>query len=359
MPELLERFSPPPPTPGPFPPPEWGPPHPPSGSAPLPGFYPLTIGRGVSLAFHLFRFGWRTFVSITVLAYVPLLITSAWAEYVTFDAITAWQQSITGDPFGPPPDPRLVLTGFPATAIGLILLVTVISGFFTTIGGAALIHAIAGSIRGERLSARRSFRAALGRLRSLLGLYLILTLGGVAASVVGFVLPLLGALPSALGIGGGPVALLGLIVFVALIFGFIFVMIRIAFAIQVLMIEEVSIGEALRRSWFLLSGSMLRLVGWMIVFALVVALLGLVFEIVGLIGAFLISPPRLSTIATFSSTFGVTFGVVESVASTLAAAVFQPLIVIGSTLLYFEIRWRHGESVPVPGQPQADPVHSG
>ena len=354
MPVPVNTSSPPPPSHGPFSSPDWGPPPPPPGSGPAPqaGFYPITIGRGISLAFHLFRFGWRTFVSISVLAYIPLLITSAWAEYVTFDAINAWQQSLIGDPLGPPPDPRLALTGFPTTAFGVLVLVTVISGPFATIGMAALVDALAGAIRGERLSVRRSFRAAFARLPGLLGLFLILTLGGIAASVVGFIAPVLGALPSALGIGGGPVALFGLIVFVALTFGFIFVMIRIAFAVQVLMIENVSMADALRRSWRLLSGAMLRLVGWMIVFALIVGLLGLVFEICGVIVAFITSPPQPSSISTIGSTFGVTFGVLLSVTSTLAAAVFQPLVVAGTTLLYLDIRWRHGESVPAPGQPQ-------
>jgi hypothetical protein len=41
----------------------------------------------------------------------------------------------------------------------------------------------------------------------------------------------------------------------------------------------------------------------------------------------------------------------QAVLSSFAAALFQPLLIIATTLLYFEIRWRHGERVPLPGQP--------
>ena len=360
MPEPVNEFSPPPPPHGPFAPPDWTPPPaPPPGSGPLRGFYPITIGRGISLAWHLFRFGWRTFVSISVISYIPIVIATAWAEYVTFDAIYNWQQTLVGNPFGTAPDPHAVLAAFPASAFGAVLLVALICGPFSTIGAAALIDAIASGVRGERLNARRSFGAALARLKSLLVLYVILTVGAIAVSAVSFVFPALGVLPTALGISGGPVALLALVILVALTFGFIFVMIRIAFALQALMIEGLSAVDALRRSWFLIASSMLRLIGWMILFALIVALLGFVFEFAGVIVALIISPPQLGAISSFTSSlsasFSVTFAVIGSVFTVLGAAVFQPLMVIGSTLLYFEIRWRRGESVPAPGQPQADP----
>ena len=359
MPSQLERFSPPPPTPGPSSPAEWGPPPPPSGPTPSASFYPLTIGRGVSLAFHLFRFGWRTFVGISLVVFIPVVIVEALAQYATFSAISEWEQRLTGGPFGGPSDPSAVLTTFPIWAYGVIVLAAFVAGPFSTVGAAALIDAIVTAIRGGRLSARRSFRAALGRLRSLLGLYLILTLGGIGIGLIGYAPTVLTALPSALGVSGGLLALLGLIVFVAVVFAFIFFMIRIAFALQALIIEDLPVAGSLRRSWALLAGSMLRLMGWMIALTFVAGLLALVFEICGVLVAFIVSPPHLSTLATFNSTFGLTFAVVLTVFSGLGAAIVQPVILIGSTLLYFEIRWRHGESVPVPGQPQADPVHSG
>ena len=361
MPEPVNAFSPPPPPQGPFAAPDWTAPQaPPPGAGPLPGFYPITIGRGVSLAWHLFRFGWRTFVSISLIAYIPIVIATAWAESFTFDAIYKWQQTLVGNPFGTAPDPHAVLAAFPASAFTAVLLVALIVGPFSTIGAAALIDAISSGMRGERLSARRSYGAALARLKSLLVLYVILTAGAIAISAVSFIFPALGVLPSALGISGGPIALLALVLVVALAFGFIFVMIRIAFALQALMIEGLSTVDALRRSWSLIAGSMLRLIGWMLVFALLVGLLGLVFELAGVIVALIVSPPQLGAISSFTSSlntsFSVTFAVIGSVFTVLGSAVFQPLLMIGATLLYFEIRWRRGESVPTPGQPTADPA---
>jgi len=135
MPSQLERFSPPPPTPGPSSPAEWGPPPPPSGPTPSASFYPLTIGRGVSLAFHLFRFGWRTFVGISLVVFIPVVIVEALAQYATFSAISEWEQRLTGGPFGGPSDPSAVLTTFPIWAYGVIVLAAFVAvrGDFPTV----------------------------------------------------------------------------------------------------------------------------------------------------------------------------------------------------------------------------------
>ena len=69
----------------------------------LPGFYPISIGRGVSLAFNLFRFGWRTFVAINLVAIVPVAIVGAISAFLTYDAMAEWQQSLLTSPFTPGP----------------------------------------------------------------------------------------------------------------------------------------------------------------------------------------------------------------------------------------------------------------
>ena len=224
-----------------------------------------------------------------------------------------------------------------------------LAGPFTALGGAALINATQTALGGGRLSARQSLSAALARLKSLLGLYLLLWITGIAVSVVGVTLPLLGVLPSALGITGGPIALLGLIVFVGLIFAFIFVSIRLALVVQALMVEHLSVVDAVRRSWNLLGGSMLRLVGWAIVFGLILGLFDLVVGIVAFFVGIVISPTGLTRLGNISPAAVI----VQSLITTIAGAVFQPLATIGITLLYFDIRRRRGDSVPEPGRPSS------
>ena len=350
------RFSePPPPAPhGPFshgnsPPPFPAPP--PTANAPQVPFYPITLGRGLSLTWHMFRFGWRTFVAITVIAAIPIALIDGFFQYLTSDAISAWQQAVIGNPSGTPPNPSLALGDFPAAAFGLLILGAFIAGPIATFAGAALVDAIDRAMRGERLRARGSFGTALRRWKGLLALFLILTLGSLASALIAFAPTLLAALPQALGLDAGAGAFLFLIILVAVSFAGIFAFIRIAFSLQTLMVERASAIEALQRSWFLLGGSMLRLVGWMIVLSLVVGLAGLLFEIPAFLIGFVLFPPDLTAIEAGTATTSTGFTVVVTVVAAIGAAVLQPLVMIGATLLYFDVRFRHGENVPTPGHP--------
>jgi hypothetical protein len=363
MPEDMDPHASPPATPPPPPPPWHGPfahhaysPPPAVYSlpgAPQPGFYPLTLGRAVRLSFSLFRFGWRTFFAIGLFMAIPVAIIEGVVEYVTFDSITAWQRAITGSPFGPRPDPQTVVAALPASTLAVIILSSLLIAPFVTLGGAALVHAIATAIGGQQLSARKSFNVAIGRIPSLIGLFLVLAVGSLGASAVGYLTPLLSSVMAALGVAGGPVALLGLIVFVALTFLLIFVVIRLAFALETLILEQLPLMAALRRSWSLLSGSMLRLIGWMFVFSIIVGLIGIAFEIPAMIVALIISPPRLTDLGSLSSPFGANFAVTIGVVGGLVGVLLQTLVMTGTVLLYFDIRFRHGEQVPAPGQPAA------
>ncbi len=315
--------------------------------AQVPGFYPISIGRGVSLSFNLLRFGWRTFVAINLVAIVPVAIVTSIAALLTYDAMSEWQQSLLATPFGPRADATAALAGFPWSALGVTIVASFLVGPFATIGGAALINATQTAIGGGRLSARHSLAAALARLKSLLGIYFLLWITSIAVSLVGVTLPLLSVLPSALGITGGPIALLGLIVFVSVMFAFGFMAIRLALVVEALMVEHLSVVDAVRRSWRLLGGSMLRLVGWALVFALILGLIDLVIGIVAFIIGIIISPTALTSLGSVSATAVM----VQSLVTTIAGAVFQPLATIGMTLLYFDIRRRRGDSVPEPGQP--------
>lgn len=345
MVDPAHRYEPPPPTHGPFHSDE---PLSPRNATPgqAPGFYPLTVGRAVSLSFNLYRFGWKTFVPISVLTTLPAAIASAAVGVVTYQQISDWEQSAFFQQVGNA-NPSSVFLGLPFESFALILLISAIVGIFPLIGFAALSHALGNAIAGDRLSVTTSLRAAIARWRALLAIYLVLL------AVVGL-LPLVGtAVPgfSALGPTGldlpGPLIFAGLIALVAIIFALVFVALRIALVIQALMIEGISAGDALRRSWMLVTGSMWRLLGWAAVFGLIVGLISLPFSLIVTVIGFIISPPHLTIPVTFTINPAGYF--TQSLLATLISAVLWPLADIGFVLLYFDLRFRHGEKVPVPG----------
>ena len=157
------------------------------------------------------------------------------------------------------------------------------------------------------------------------------------------------AAPGTLG-NGGPLAFVGVIVGVAIVFLSVFLVLRLFLAVQALMIEGAPPATALRRSYSLVAGSMWRLIGYVLAFGLIVGLLGLVFIVLGSIIGLIISPPSFGGL---TLTLNPTFVFVQSIITALCAQIFAPIVDIGMVLLYFDLRWRHGERVPVPGGGEA------
>jgi hypothetical protein len=353
MPTPALRFTPsPPPSPNRYGP-QWS--SPPQWSAPSPSFYPISVGRGLSLAFHMYRFGWRTFLAITLVVLVPIAVLESAVQYFTNGPLSDWQTEFMSHPISTPADASQALAAYPWQLLAATVVLSLLTGVISLVGSAALIDAAAGAVAGRRLRAIDSLRAALGRGRSLLALALILFAVGFVGGILGFTLPLIGVIPTALGLSGGPLVFGGLIVFVALLFAFVYVLVRVYLAAQALMIERLSAVAALRRSWTLLGGSMLRLVGWLLLFGLILWLVALVIVVGALIVGLIIWAPTLSS-GNDSSAFALLLVAIYALFSILLAAIFTPLVTIGMTLLYFDMRWRHGEAVPAPGQGVSTPA---
>ncbi len=298
MPRPMLLFSPWPPSP----PPPQNHPSLPQWSAPAPSFYPITVGRGVSLAFHLFRFGWRTFVAINLVAYLPVALVTAGVSYVTYGPMSDWQQEFASSSIGTYSDASQALATFPWSGLVMTVVASLLVGVFALVGQAALVDAMTAALNGRPLNARRSLGAAAARLPSLIAIYLVLAIVGILLAGLSLAVPLLVVLPS-LGITGGPMVFLGLVVFVAVIAATVFVTIRFSFALQALIVERLPAVQALRRSLYLLGGSMLRLIGWSLVFGLIVGLIGVVVSLAGLVVSLIVAPPKLTSLtATFPAT---------------------------------------------------------
>jgi hypothetical protein len=129
--------------------------------------------------------------------------------------------------------------GRPLFALALIM---AINGLFAFVAQGATVMAIAGAVQGKPRSVSASLDPAFTRMGSLLALALMLLAGGalLVISLAGIIL----------------------IPFLALRFGL---------AINTLMLEELPPSRALRRSWSLMSGNVLRLLGAMLITSLVTA----------------------------------------------------------------------------------------
>ncbi len=350
MAHSVNRSSPPPPPN--WPEPQSAPPY--SAPGPSVDFYPLTLGRTVSLAFSLFRFGWRTFVTISLIAAIPVAVGVSLVTAVTFQALSDWQQSILASVSQPGSTtttlPVDVVANFPWQGVALSLVTSLVLGVIAFIGGWALTHAIACVITGERLSTRRSYGAAIGRLWHLLALYVVMTILGLGLTLMAVVGPtlILGG-PLVLG-GGGPLAFLVLVGTVAVVFLSVFLLIRFAFSVQALIIESMSPSVAIRHSYSMVAGSMWRVVGYALAFSAILGLIGIAITIVATIVGLIVSPPTLNAL-TLTMAPPAVFA--QALTLNLLSEVFAPIFSIGMVFLYFDLRWRQGERVPVPGGGEA------
>lgn len=131
-----------------------------------------------------------------------------------------------------------------------VLIVFGVSILFSTVGQAATVVAVAAAARGKPVSLAEALDPAFTRMAGLIviALFLSAAAGLIAATIVGLlVLP-----------------------YFALRFGL---------WLNVYMLEDVSGIEALRRSWRMMHGSMLRLLGVVVLAAVVAALLLVVISI--------------------------------------------------------------------------------
>ena len=325
---------------------------PPPFAAPGPAaaFYPLTMGRIVSLAFSLFRFGWKTYVAINLVVAIPTVLATSLLTLATYQQMDAWQNLLLSSSSGTTVDATPLVQTFPWGVALVSLVLSLVLGVLTIIGNAALIHAIAATFAGGRASVREGYRFARSRLRDLFTLYVVLSVAGLGLTLLVLFVPLLAVAGASLLGGGGLLSFLALLLIVGVVFVTFFLLIRFVFAVQVMVVEGLPTLASLRRTYALVAGSMLRVIGYSLVFGLILGLIGLVISFVSLMVGLLISPADLTSLTpTFSpaSTFA------QALITNLLAEVFSPILTIGFVLLYFDTRYKRGETVPTPGGGQA------
>ena len=335
--------------PGRFPPPPEAPPgYGPRHGAPSPGasIYPLDFGRVFELTFSLFRFNWKAFLAAALVIMIPVAALNAAMQYVAGTAMSDWMaEFITLSP----DDLGLVLASYPWRLFALGIAVSVVTGIGTYLVVAATAWLTAATITGARASGLEATRAALARLRSIIGAYLLIFGAIVAIGVIGGLLVVLVIL--GLSGSGGPAS--GLAVFIGLVVGVatfaavILVGVRWAFVAQSIVFEGAGAVGSLGRSWRLVVGSTWRVLGYTILFGILVALIA---TIVGTVMSIVVYPQMFTLAGSISLAFDNGRLALIAFLNLVLTALLTPIPTIALTLLWFDLRWHHGQPVPMPGQ---------
>ena len=283
----------------------------------------MSVGEWLDATFTMYRRNFALIASISAVVQIPYALLT-WllfeltgvATFVRSPFASVGTQTITQA------QAQQLLNsavGALAVSVGLLLVSLLI---VVPLGEAATTRAVSDRYLDRPSSLMSAYGAALGRLRSLIAMILILV-GAYAGSFV--VIVALVLLLSALGAGGLGV-LLAVLAFVALIPLLIMVYVRTVVAVPAIVLERVSGWRGLQRSWQLISGRFWPTLGR-------VALLGLIAAIISSVVAAIFDVP--GALIAPNNTF-----VFDQVASALAAVFVGPITYIGVTLLYYDIRIR-------------------
>jgi hypothetical protein len=327
--------SPPPTGPGPGhpggPPPGWGQqpqPWTPPPQAPKPGIVPLRpigIGELLDGALGLIRSNPRTVLGLaaTISAVSALVQTvGIWVSLRVLDAPTTL---VTSDVADGPGDVAADVTAL-ATAGVAQLVPGLMAGFLQVLASGLFIVLVAAAVLGRRLNATETWENLRPRLLPLIGLTLLLGLGAAVAvlGLVGVIVLLVvtlgqwGIVPALL-IGVGGLALV------------VFVYVRLSVASPALVIEGLGPTAALGRSWRLVRGSWWRVLGILVLAAIITNLLTTIISV------------PVTTVASFVT--GVSDSLLPTVlaaglATLIAGILTLPFSAAVTGLLYTDLRMR-------------------
>lgn len=304
---------------------------------------PMVISDMLDTAFRLYRKHFVVFVGIVALLQVPITALQVLIQIIfgnaTINRLTELQAN--GPVVEPGENPFANLpVGAMIAYYGLTLLLGLVQVLIIQqlISG-ALATAISRSYLGQEVTLLGSYRFGLGRLLSLIGASLLLTVITLAATLLiacpfGIALGLGMAGGSDRGTGVIVVLVLGVIGAVVLLFALsIAIFVRFLLTTQTIVLEGQNAVGGLRRSWQLVKGSFWRVIGTVALMAVITWLIMIIFSVPGsllIVGATVaLGPGALAwgqAIGTLFSQIGVIL------ALPLQLAVF--------TLLYYDLRVR-------------------
>ncbi|MDE3721016.1 glycerophosphoryl diester phosphodiesterase membrane domain-containing protein [Nocardiopsis sp. N85] len=300
---------------------------------------PMTLGDILNGAFSLIRRNPKTMVglSMIVLAVSSIVSSIGFGGYMS-DYGTFLDQ-VMNDPMSVDPNDPMPFSAWSIIAVyggGLISYAGTVflTGLLTTTVGMAVL--------GRRLSPGETWTAFRERIGPVIGLALLQLLIGMGLSMVvmgatigGVVM---GVAVSFAGSEGLGIAVVVISLLVGLLGGgalALWILIRIYFAMPIVVLERVGVGAALARSWRLTQGSWWRVFGIVLLsFVLIFfvsSLLSTPFSIVSIVPSF-VGPGELWA--------AVASGAVMYVGNVLVYSVTTPFTVGVTTLLYVDLRMR-------------------
>jgi hypothetical protein len=318
----------------------WGPPPP----APKPGIVPLRplgVGELLDGALSLIRSNPRTVLGLAaVISAVSALLQTVglWFSLRFIDAA----QPVAGTT---EVDIAAELTSLVSGGVAQ-LVPTLVAGFLQVLASGLFIVLVGAAVLGRRLDAGQTWASLRPRMLPLVGVTLLIGVGGflAVAVMVGVIVALAfaigpwAALPGAVIGIGGTIAL-------------VYVYVKLALASPALVMEGVGVVTSLKRSWVLVRRSWWRVLGILILSAIITSLLTTVVTVPITLIATLIGGFSESLVPTVLA---------SGVATLVAGIITLPFSAAVTGLLYIDLRMRREaldiELVSAGVQPSADPL---
>ncbi len=281
--------------------------------SPLPPLKPMDITGLLDTMFALYRRNLVLFIGVVAILQVPVAVIVFLLHLNTSSQMFTTYHSVGRS---------APASTFHSDAIAVTVLsafATFVVSFFIT---AALAEAISRRYLGETTSIAQVYRSIGWSVIARLVAYTFLEVasGFVVAVMITGIAALLFQVASALGVLFAVIASVGAVV--VLVIGFI----RFAFVPQVLVLERTRVFQAFRRSWTLVYGSTWRVLGYILLLFLIVAITG------GILGAV-----AGAALAFIGGREGIALaGAVGAIAGIL----IEPIRAGGLTLLYYDLRIR-------------------
>jgi hypothetical protein len=301
--------------------------------------------RVLGLTFSLFRFGWLRLVGLSLLIGLPVYLVVALVQVPVGEDLALVQQAQLDLAAGRQVTLDQVV---PMRALAVSLLAALLAGMAGYLAQASVIALMAAAYAGRPVSAGAALRATIRRAPTLIAgalvvfaaIFAVVIVGVVAASLLIALSMSGGRVQPGLGVFGGLIVIVGALAVI------VFLTVRWSFLAQLVMLERLSGPAALRRSWRLAAGSSWRVLGYTVVFAIMIGGVGLLVDT--FTTAFLGTGLRLVAGQLVFEPGPYLAGALVSAAVSLALA---PISIIGLTLVYFDLRQRHGET-PLPSVPE-------
>jgi hypothetical protein len=294
-----------------------------SGSTPVPagGLHPRSVGELLDGAFTLYRRNFVLLVAVAAVVQVPfaiiqLLVFSLADIGNRLSSVQSITNNLPNQGNTLTPAQTNQLTSDIGAFVAYFVIVIVVQFLVVyPLSQAATTSAVSARYLDQPATVGSSYRAALGRWRSLIAmvLWLIVIVGGSTLAAI-----LVGVATGTVGIT--IIALLAVFVF------YIVVLVRTSVAPQAIVIEKLSGWQGIRRSWSLTQGFSWRVLGIRILLLIIQSVVGLVIS--------------LPITAATSGAPLTTQQLVGQAVQAFSAIFVTPITLVTLTLLYYDLRIR-------------------